>query len=123
MRKEKQKETRERQGRESHKNDTVESKENTEARPFLRKAWSFLRILRGASHLIFKPFLRKAWSFLRILRWAGHLILRPFLRKAWIFLRILRWAGHPILRPFLRKAWSFLKNFKRGRLPDIETVS
>jgi len=55
-----------------------------------------------------KPFLRKAWSFLRILRWAGHLILRPFLRKAWSFLRILRWAGHPILRPFLRKAWSFL---------------
>jgi len=27
------------------------------------------------------------------------------------------------LRPFLRKAWSFLKNFKRGRLPDIEIVS
>jgi len=47
----------------------------------------------------------------------------PFLRKAWNFLRILRWAGHPILRPFLTKAWSFLKNFKRGRLPDIETVS
>jgi hypothetical protein len=41
----------------------------------------------------------------------------------WSFLRILRWAGHPILRPFLRKAWSFLKNFKRGRLPDIETIS
>jgi hypothetical protein len=47
----------------------------------------------------------------------------PFLRKAWSFLRILRWAGHPILREFLRKAWSFLKNFERGRLPDIETVS
>ena len=67
-----------------------------------------------------KPFLRKAWSFLRILRWAGHLLLRPFLRKAWSFLRILRWPGHPILRPFLRKAWIFLKNFKRSRLPDIE---
>jgi len=50
-------------------------------------------------------------------------ILRPFLRKAWSFLRILRWAGHPILRSFLRKAWSFLKNFERGWLPDIETVS
>ena len=83
----------------------------------------FLRILRGAGYLILKPFLRKAWSFLRILRWVGHLILRPFLRKAWSFLRILRWARHPILRPFLRKAWSFLKNFKRGWLPDIETVS
>jgi hypothetical protein len=70
-----------------------------------------------------KPFLRKAWSFLRILRWAGHLIFRLFLRKAWSFLRILRWAGHPILRSFFRKAWSFLKNFKRGRLADIETVS
>jgi len=70
-----------------------------------------------------KPFLRKAWSFLRILTWTGHLILRPFLRKAWSFLRILRWAGHPILRAFLRKAWSFLKNFERGRLLDIETVS
>jgi len=56
-----------------------------------------------------RPFLRKAWSFLRILRWTGHPILRPFLRKAWSFLRILRWAGHPILRPFLRKAWSFLR--------------
>jgi hypothetical protein len=69
-----------------------------------------------------KPCIRKAWSFLRILRWVDHLIFRPFLRKAWSFLRILRWAGHLILRPFLRKAWSFLKNFKRGRLPDIETV-
>jgi hypothetical protein len=47
----------------------------------------------------------------------------PFLRKAWSFLTILRWASHPILRPFLRKAWSFLKNFKRGWLPDIETIS
>jgi len=27
------------------------------------------------------------------------------------------------LRPFLRKAWSFLKNFKRGRSPDVETIS
>ena len=27
------------------------------------------------------------------------------------------------MRPFFRKAWSFLKNVKRGRLPDIETVS
>jgi hypothetical protein len=70
-----------------------------------------------------KPFLRKAWRFLRILRWAGHLILRPFLRKAWSFLRILRWAGHSILRACLRKAWSFLKNFERSWLPDIETVS
>jgi len=69
------------------------------------------------------PFLRKAWSFLRILRWAGHLIFRPFLRKAWSFLRFLRWVGHPILRPFLIKVWSFLKKFKRGRLCDIETVS
>ncbi|KAJ6968911.1 hypothetical protein NC653_036779 [Populus alba x Populus x berolinensis] len=32
MRKERQEETRERQGRESHKNNTVKSKENTEAR-------------------------------------------------------------------------------------------
>jgi hypothetical protein len=37
--------------------------------------------------LILKPFLRKAWSFLRTLRWAGHPILRPFLRKAWSFLK------------------------------------
>jgi len=36
-----------------------------------------------------RPFLRKIWSFLRILGWAGHPILRPFLRKAWSFLRIL----------------------------------
>jgi len=50
-------------------------------------------------------------------------MLKPFLRKAWSFLRILRWQGHPILRPFLRKAWSFLKNFKRGRSPDVETIS
>ena len=71
--------------------------------------------------MILRSFLRKAWSFLRILRWAGH--PKPFLRKAWSFLRILRWAGHPILRPFLRKAWSFLKNLKRGQLLDIETVS
>jgi hypothetical protein len=70
-----------------------------------------------------RPFVRKAWSFLRILRWAGHLIVRLFLRKAWSFQRILRWAGHQILRSFLRKAWSFLKNFERGRLLDIETVS
>jgi hypothetical protein len=41
--------------------------------------WSFLRILRGAGHLVLKPFLRKAWSFLRILRGAGHLVLKPFL--------------------------------------------
>jgi hypothetical protein len=44
-------------------------------------------------------------------------------KKSVEFLRILRWAGHPILRSFFRKAWSFLKNFKRGRLADIETVS
>jgi len=73
--------------------------------------------------VILRPFLRKAWSFLRILRWADHLILRPFLKKAWSFIRILRWVGHPILIPFLRKKWSFLKNFKRGRLLDIEIVS
>jgi len=30
-------------------------------------------------------FLRKAWSFLRILRWVGHPILRPFLRKRGVF--------------------------------------
>jgi hypothetical protein len=47
----------------------------------------------------------------------------PFLRKAWSFLRISRWASDPILRAFVRKAWSFLKNFKRGRLHDIETLS
>jgi len=34
-------------------------------RPFLRKAWSFLRILRGVGHLILKLFFRKAWSFLK----------------------------------------------------------
>ena len=57
-----------------------------------------------------RPFFRRAWRFLRILRCAGHPILRPFLRKAWRFLRILKWAGHPILRPFfLEKAWSFSK--------------
>jgi len=44
-------------------------------------------------------------------------------KKHGVLLKILKRAGHPILRPFLRKAWSFLKNFKRGRLPDIETVS
>jgi hypothetical protein len=70
-----------------------------------------------------KSFLRKAWSFLRILRWAGHPMLSLFLRKAWSFLRILGWAGHPMLRPFLRKAWSFFKNFRMGRSPDIETIS
>jgi len=70
-----------------------------------------------------RPFLRKAWSFLRILRWAGHPILKPFLRKAWSFLRILRWACHLILRPFLRKAWSFSKNLKMGRSPDNRTIS
>jgi hypothetical protein len=42
--------------------------------------------LRWDGHLILRPFLRKAWSFLRILRWAGRPILRPFLRKAWSFL-------------------------------------
>jgi hypothetical protein len=35
---------------------------------FPRKAWSFLRILRGVGYLILKPFLRKAWSFLRIFK-------------------------------------------------------
>jgi len=33
--------------------------------PFLRKAWSFLRILRRASHPILRSFIRKAWSFLK----------------------------------------------------------
>jgi len=65
--------------------------------------------LRWASHPILRSFLRKVWSFLRILGGAYHPILRSFLRKAWSFLRILRWAGHPILRPFFRKVWSFLK--------------
>ena len=69
-----------------------------------------------------RPFLRKAWSFLRILRGAGHLILKPFLRKAWSFLRILRGADHLFLRPFFRKAWSFLTKFKVGRSPDIEAI-
>ena len=92
-------------------------------KPFLRKAWSFLRILRGVGHLFFKPFFRKAWSFLKKgLRWAGRPILRPYLRKAWSFLRILRGAGHLFLRPFFRKAWSFLTKFKVGRSPDIEAI-
>jgi hypothetical protein len=93
-------------------------------RPFLRKAWSFLRILGGACHPILRPFLRKAWSFLRILRGAGHLMLKPFLRKAWGFLRILRGAGHLILRLFFLKKRGvfFKKKFKVGRSPDIETV-
>jgi len=81
----------------------------------------FLRILRGTGHLILKPFLRKAWSFLRILRCDP--ILSLFLRKAWSFLRILRRAGHPILKPFSYKSMEFVKNFNRGRSPDIETVS
>jgi hypothetical protein len=35
---------------------------------FLEKAWSFSKkILRWAGHPILRPFLRKAWSFLRIL--------------------------------------------------------
>jgi membrane-bound metal-dependent hydrolase YbcI (DUF457 family) len=71
--------------------------------------------LRWAGHPILRPFLRKTWSFLRILGGGCHPILRPFLRKAWSFLRILRGVGNLILRPFLRKAWSFFKNFKRGR--------
>ena len=65
-------------------------------RPFLRKAWSFLRILRGAGYLILKPFLRKAWKsveFSKNLKMGRHLILRPFRRKACSFLRILRWAA------------------------------
>ena len=69
-----------------------------------------------------RPFLRKAWSFLRILRWEGHPILRPFLRKAWSFLIILWWAGHLILRPFLEKIWSFSRNLKIGRSPNKETI-
>jgi len=44
-------------------------------------------MLTWTGHLILRPFLRKAWSFLRILRWAGHPILRAFLRKAWSFLK------------------------------------
>jgi hypothetical protein len=70
--------------------ETIPQKHVEFSKNFLRKAWSFLRILRGAGHLILRPFFRKAWSFLKILRWAGHLILRPFLSKAWSFLRILR---------------------------------
>jgi hypothetical protein len=38
--------------------------------------------LRWAGHPISKPSLRKAWSFLRILGGAGHLILRPFFYKS-----------------------------------------
>jgi hypothetical protein len=59
---------------------------------FLEKAWSFSikEFLRWVGHSILRPFLRKAWSFLRILRWVGHLILRSFLGKAWSFLNILR---------------------------------
>jgi len=45
-------------------------------------------MLRWAGHPILRPFLRKAWSFLRILRGAGQLILKLFLRKARSFLRI-----------------------------------
>jgi hypothetical protein len=70
-----------------------------------------------------RPFLRKAWSFLRILRWAGHLVLRPFLRKAWIFPKNVRWAGHPILRPFFRKSIEFSKNFRMSRSLDNQTIS
>jgi hypothetical protein len=59
-------------------------------------------------HPTLRPFFRKAWRFLRILRWAGHPILRPFLRKVWSFLRILRSAGQPILRIFFyRKSMEF----------------
>jgi hypothetical protein len=72
-----------------------------------------------AGHPILKPSLRKAWSFLRILRGAGHLIFKPFL---WSFLRILRGVGHLIFRLFFRKAWSFQKKLKVGRSPDIETI-
>jgi hypothetical protein len=57
-----------------------------------KKSVEFSKNFKMGDHLILRPFLRKAWSFLRILRWAGHPILRPFLRKAWSFLRILRWA-------------------------------
>jgi hypothetical protein len=37
-----------------------------------------------------RPFLSKAWSFLRILGWAGHPIIRPFKKKHGVFLEILR---------------------------------
>jgi len=37
---------------------------------------------KRGGHMILKPFLRKAWSFLRILKGADHLIFRPFFRKA-----------------------------------------
>ena len=41
-------------------------------------------------------FLRKAWSFLRILRWAGHSILKPFLeKKTWSFSRNLKIGRSP----------------------------
>ena len=42
-----------------------------------------------------RSFIRKAWSFLRILRWAGHPILRPFFRKAWSFLKNLKMGRSP----------------------------
>jgi hypothetical protein len=61
-----------------------------------KKTWSFSKkILRWAGHPILRPFLRKAWSFLRILRWAGHPILRPFLRKAWSFLKNFKRGWSP----------------------------
>ena len=65
----------------------------------------FLLKFEMAGHPILRPFLRKAWSFLRILGWAGHPILRPFLRKVWSFLRILKGAGYLIL--FLEKRGFF----------------
>jgi len=46
-------------------------------------------------HPTLRPFLRKAWRFLRILRWAGHPILRPFLRKEWSFLKNLNMDQSP----------------------------
>jgi hypothetical protein len=46
----------------------------------------FSKYFKMSGHPILRSFLRKAWSFLRILRWASHPILRSFfLEKAWSF--------------------------------------
>jgi hypothetical protein len=45
---------------------------------FLKKHGVFLKNLKMGRHPTLRPFLRKAWRFLRILRWASHLIQRPF---------------------------------------------
>jgi hypothetical protein len=35
----------------------------------------------------------------------------------------LKMGRSPDIEIIFRKAWSFIKNFERGWLPDIETVS